>query len=500
MEMGDIMYNLSLNDKGISFNDLEKKIYEYVCEEACRLMKEVLTYLDRRLMDERDTKVYRNKGLRHTCVKTIMGDVEFERRLYKFKTDDGKEAHKFLLDEYLQMDTIGHISSTLVEKIVDNITNVSYRNTSNNIKDLTNQEISHTAVWNVVQKLGSKIEEKEDRKIQLNKKEILKGKREVRVLFQEMDGIWLSIQGKDRPKRKKSKKKELKLGITYEGWRKRDGSKDAYVVENKIACASFSNSKKFKELSDATIAETYNTDEIEIRILNGDGASWIKKSVEDEEGVYYQLDPFHKSQAVLRAIRDKKEAYELIKMLNEGKVEESLKYVINLMVKYTKDEVKFKKLEKLYTYLFDNKIGLKPYHLREEIQMPEASEGLEYRKLGTMEHNICDILAQRMKGRKMSWSISGANNLAKILAKKASKRIYNVINEVCSGTISEDKLETITEMITLTAADVNKKIKKSKYYTIQKANIPFTGCAMTNGRKAIQSFFKQRNFSNLIYR
>jgi len=26
--MGDIMYNLSLNDKGISFNDLEKKIYK----------------------------------------------------------------------------------------------------------------------------------------------------------------------------------------------------------------------------------------------------------------------------------------------------------------------------------------------------------------------------------------------------------------------------------------------------------------------------------------
>lgn len=61
------------------------------------------------------------------------------------------------------MDTIGHISSTLVEKIVDNITNVSYRNISNNIKDLTNQEISHTIIWNVVQKLGSKIQEKEKR-------------------------------------------------------------------------------------------------------------------------------------------------------------------------------------------------------------------------------------------------------------------------------------------------------------------------------------------------
>ena len=497
--MGEIMYDLSLNDKGITFNDLEKKIYKYVCDEACRFLKEVLSYLDQRLMDERDTKVYRNKGLRSTCIKTIMGDVEFKRRMYEFKTDDGKKAYKFLLDEYLQMDTIGHISSTLVEKIVDNVTNVSYRNTSSNIEELTNQKISHTAVWNVVQKLGSKIEEKEERKILLNKKGKLNGSKEVNALFQEQDGIWLNTQGKDKPKRGKSKKKELKLGITYEGWKKRNGSKDAYVVVNKIAYASFSTGKKFKELSDATIAEVYNTDEIKVRILNGDGASWIKQSIEDE-GVYFQLDPFHKSQAVLRNIQDKKEAHKLMKMLNEGKMEESFKYLTKLMVKYTDDENKFRKLEKLYTYLFDNKIGLRPYNLREEIKMPEAPEGLEYRNLGTMEHNICDVLAQRMKGRKMSWSIKGASNLAKILAEKASKRIYNIIDEVCSGVIPEDKLETITEMIPLTAADVNKKAKKSKYYPVQQARIPFTGCAMTNGRKAIQSFFKQRNFSELIYR
>ena len=80
-------------------------------------MREVLTHLDRRLMDERDTKVYRNKGLKHTCIKTIMGNVEFDRRIYEYKTDEGKIARKYLLDEYLQMDTIGHISSsTLVEK------------------------------------------------------------------------------------------------------------------------------------------------------------------------------------------------------------------------------------------------------------------------------------------------------------------------------------------------------------------------------------------------
>ena len=44
-----------------------------------------------------------------------------------------------------------------------------------------------------------------------------------------------------------------------------------------------------------------------------------------------------------------------------------------LMVKYTKDEDIYKKLEKLYKYLFDNKIGLKLYNLREKINMPKAS-------------------------------------------------------------------------------------------------------------------------------
>lgn len=497
--MGDIMYELILNNNEVTFKSLEKEIYKFVCNEGCRLIKEVLTHLDRRLMDERDRKSYRNKGLKKTCIKTIMGDIEFCRRIYEYKTESGKKAYKFLLDEYLNMDTIGHISSNLVEKIVDNVTNISYRKTSENIQELSNQKISHTAVWNVVQKLGSKIQEKEERKVSLNKTGKLNGSKEVKVLFQEMDGIWLNIQGKDRPKRCKSKKKELKLGITYEGWKKRSGSKDSYIVENKIACADFGNSKKFKELCDATIAETYNIDEIEVRILNGDGASWIKQTLEDD-GVHFQLDPFHKSQAAIRAIQDKKEAHTLIRMLNDGKVEESLEYVVNLMVKYTDDENKYKKLEKLYTYLFENKVGLRPYHLREEVKMPKAPEGLEYRHLGTMEHNICDILAQRMKGRKMSWSINGANNLAKILAEKASKRIYNLIDNICNDVIPENKLETITEILKLTAADMNKKQKKGKCYTIQEASIPFAGCAITNGRKAIQSFLKQRNFSELIYR
>lgn len=44
-------------------------------------------------------------------------------------------------------------------------------------------------------------------------------------------------------------------------------------------------------------------------------------------------------------------------MLHGGKAEDSFKYLTKLMVKYTEDENKSKKIEKLYAYLFDKKIG-----------------------------------------------------------------------------------------------------------------------------------------------
>ena len=78
--------------------------------------------------------------------------------------------------------------------------------------------------------------------------------------------------------------------------------------------------------------------------------------------------------------------------MNKGKASESLSLSQQLIIKNTNDEKRIKKLFDLYNYLVNNKEGLIPYHLREDIKLPEVPEGLEYRHLGTMEHNICDIL------------------------------------------------------------------------------------------------------------
>lgn len=195
--------------------------------------------------------------------------------------------------------------------------------------------------------------------------------------------------------------------MTYEGWVRRSGKKEAYLVKNKRICAGFTNSRKFKKLRDTKIAEEYNVDEIETKIVNGDGASWIK-------------------------------------------------------------------------------------------------EGLLYRHLGTMEHNICDVLAQRMKGRKMSWSIKGANNLSnnlsKILAEKFSGSLYTTIDRLLYGVIPDQKFEEIVDVIKKVASKVPDKLKKQKTYKIHKATLPFEGCAVTEGRKAIRNIFNDRCATELIYR
>lgn len=296
------------------------------------------------------------------------------------------------------MDTIGHVSINLAETILKNVVEVSYRKTSENLKVLSNQDLSHQAVWNVVQTIGEKISDLENRKIELNEKGLLKGKEEPPVLFQEQDGVWISIQGKDRSKGK-SKRKELKLAVSYTGWKAINASKSEYEVVDKTLCASFKGTNHFKKLCSATINEKYNVDEIHTRILNGDGAKWIKASCEDEN-IHFQLDPFHIAQAITRAVSDKKNRKKLQKLFKEGKVEEGLEYITQMMIDNNENEKVLKKLIDLYNYLVHNKEGLIPYKQRKNINLPTPPEGIEYRQLGTMEANIFDTLAKRMKGGK----------------------------------------------------------------------------------------------------
>lgn len=151
-------------------------------------------------MDNRNKKEFRHKGYKGDTIKTIMGNVEYKRAVYLYKDEKNQNKAIFLLDELLEIAEVGKVSANLVEKILSMVVETnSYRDASSQLEENTNQILSHEAIRNIVICEGMKIIEKENQEIIEDKQNQLEaGKKEIPVLFEEADGLWINLQGKDR--------------------------------------------------------------------------------------------------------------------------------------------------------------------------------------------------------------------------------------------------------------------------------------------------------------
>ncbi len=84
--------NTIVNKDCLTFKDIEKEIFKYVCQIAVDLTREFLTAYDKKLMKERDTSKYRHKGYKDDHVRCVYGDVAYERVVYETYSDDGKKG------------------------------------------------------------------------------------------------------------------------------------------------------------------------------------------------------------------------------------------------------------------------------------------------------------------------------------------------------------------------------------------------------------------------
>ena len=191
------MMNLMITENGVTFKDLEKKIYAWVCQIGRQFTQEFLERYDRLLMEGRDRKKYRNKGVRQTTVKTVYGEVTYRRTVYETVEEDGTRRFVYLLDETLELANVGLISSNMAELLVKGITELSYRECAAKVSEMTGQTISAMGVWNVIQALGEQVCEEEKELTEEYKKGHIKGEKESPVLFEEADGVYIRLQGKE---------------------------------------------------------------------------------------------------------------------------------------------------------------------------------------------------------------------------------------------------------------------------------------------------------------
>ena len=467
-----------VEEKSVTFKELEKKIFAYVCDVAVEMTQIILEDYDRELHDSRDTKKYRDKGCRTTTIKTVYGNVTYDRHVYQTEDEEGHKAYVYLLDEAVKMDKIGLISTNLAEKIASCVTENPYRVTADIISSTSGQTISHGGAWKLVQKLGERVSEEEKLQVKKMNADEAEGTREIKVLFEEMDGVWLRLQGKDH---KSIAKQEMKVATIYEGWEKEDKS-GSHLCGKKVI-AGMEKSNEFHEKREAQIRSIYRADEIEYRILNGDGGSWIKDPYEPE--TVFQLDRFHIRQEIKRKLNwDKEAAREVEKLFEEEKMDEMLEYIrIYADSVDTGDEKdsRSKKARELYQYLNNNKEGLIPYQKR-NIKLPEPPEGMRYGNMGVQENQNCTVITIRMKGNRKRWSVNGANNMAKLLYRKENKELVETVNRYAEALIFNIRMSEI--ITTLSAAKAPKKDGKgNSYVDVINMHVPLRDTIQTASRR-----------------
>ena len=92
------MYTNIVNENKVSFKEIEKAIFERICEAGREATAEILHLIDESIAGGRDKSKYRDKGYRKTTIKTVYGEVEYKRHVYITKDDEGrKRLYTFLI-------------------------------------------------------------------------------------------------------------------------------------------------------------------------------------------------------------------------------------------------------------------------------------------------------------------------------------------------------------------------------------------------------------------
>lgn len=437
-------------EKFVDIATLEKVVYEAVLSLGRNIMRRCIEKADQTLAQQRDRGVYRDKGYRSTTLKTVMGEVEYQRHVYLLAgATEQPRATVYLLDQSMGLDTVGLFSDTVCMMAVEAACAVSYRTAATTLNNLTGLNLSHESVWRIVQNAGSWEQARVDTLAVAAKSECGAGTYETPVLYEEMDGVYLALQGKDRLEYGPSK--EMKVSIAYSGvYEDASGRRS---LANKVSYASMEQAEPFRHHAEGVVADFYDVDCVKRRVFNSDGGTWLQRNM--VPGCTYQLDLFHRNRAVRTCVNDPDLQETILGLLRARKAKEAIA-VVEASIESTLDPDEQEKRRRLFTYFSNHQKALIPYYQRGGRKPPLPNEGQQPARCGSMESNIFTIIGNRMKHNRTCWSVAGANNLAALLALHHTGHLRRVLR---GWTASGNPSSSLTVTGPISARQANKRVK-----------------------------------------
>lgn len=461
-----------ITNEKMNFNSLEENTFKKVMELGRDLIRDELKLIDKLIKQYRDKEIFKIKDMQITTIKTKLGEIEFSRRRYEMEINGTKRCI-YLLDELLEINSIGQYSQSIVEMIVREITKKSYRETAKTVSEDTDSTITYTAVRNIVIALGKKIKQLEAEKIKLYEKGEIEGTKEAKYIFCEHDGIYIKKQkskkhkGKKKFKVKNFKKKknkrnkngiELKIAVIHEG--KEPRYTNDFKLKNKIIVGTALTANDLKRIENTAIGTTYKEYAIKNVVINGDGSDWTGSIVEGAKEIF-QLDMAHIQKKIYMAVSDE----EYLKKMQEIVYTEHPTEIFSLIYNY-KVELEFdnkiaelEKVKELEEYLRNNEKGILRYKYKlgyKEEQLKEIEQELP--SLGSEESHMYCVCRDRMKKNRTSWSLEGAESMLKVIMNRMNGTIKEIITKKAEEKIKEEIAKRVPEP---------KKVVKRKYEEIR---------------------------------
>ncbi|HER24983.1 MAG TPA: hypothetical protein ENO17_08050 [Candidatus Atribacteria bacterium] len=388
----------------LNFQYLEKFVFNLTKIIGQHVLTEILQFLDNKLRKERQRGELSNCVKRSKYLLTLLGNITYQKHLYR-----GKEGrYRGLLDETLGLNPNQRMS-THYQKITGLFSFLagSYHNAQRFLEYCYGDSVSFEAIRRQVQLQGSQIQRQEEYAFDQNLEEALKPttltpKSNREPLYLEIDGTMIHLQ------KQQKKKAELKLAIIHQGKEKRypSGNSDAKKLKDKLAYTGLGPADEFMAQVSLLAEEKFHLYDHNLILVGGDGAPWIKEGAKDYfPHSIYQLCPFHLKRKLIQHLSyNRKRKSEISSLLGEGNLPEAL---ILLEEEKGKNPPKKDELNELITYLVNNSEGINAVDRLKEAGLPVDT-------MGAIEGNIDKILANRFKKRGMSWSLTGALNLAKV--------------------------------------------------------------------------------------
>jgi hypothetical protein len=415
----------------LNFKKIEEEVLSLMKATGRDIVKNVIKVVDEEEQHCRG-KGLTNKGYKGNTkyLTTVFGDVQYCRRRYQEK---GKKESRYLCDEKLGLgkrQTDSPVKQKLeIEAAVDAR---SYRKAAAQENRWTGISRSHESIRQRVIREGGLLEARKETEIRGHEVGVWSGEAcsatdtgssTKNVLYVEADATYLSRQSrKDKAgkREQKGRKLEVKLGIMYGGHEQRysKGKGRQQRLREKQVYIGFESGDEFMRKLSIVSDMKYDLSAESRFIVGGDGAAWIKTGTTNYFlRSTYVLCKFHLHRALKRGLGYNKDLEKQIKeLLYKDRIDEVVKKITTAIKKTSrKNRRKIKKLKELRSYILSNREGINAIErLRQQV-------GSHERRLicrtGAIEGNIDKIIAQRLKGRGMSWSAKGAMSLLAVIGK-----------------------------------------------------------------------------------